>query len=340
MRSVAMKHEVLPGELTTFRAVGATGFGLGAIGGLALWVTQPGAIHSHPVAVLTTVLCVALALVMALAPWERLGQGWQVAPPLIGVAVIAAAIQNMEGGRAVYDGFYLYVALAASYFLPGHHLRAVIAAIAVAAAVPLLEDQGAESLVRWAYVAAGTATMALVLRSARKQARDYAAQVRKLALVDQLTGALNRRGFEARANAELSRARRHEQEVTVIYLDLDGFKQVNDNLGHAAGDVVLRRAAISMGATLRGEDVLARVGGDEFVALLGLVSTEHAGSVADRLTAAIRRVAVQDEGSAHVSATTASATYPLDGQTLDELMRAADTRLLERKRSRQPARPR
>ena len=174
MPSVRMNHEVLPGELTTFRAVGATGFGLGAIGGLALWLTQPGAIHSDPVAVLTTVLCAALALAMA-----------------------------------------------------------------------------------------------LVLRAARKQAREYAVQVRKLALVDQLTGALNRRGFETRANAELSRARRHDEEVTLIYRDLDGFKQVNDNLGHAAGDVVLRRAAISMGATLRGEDVLARVGGDEFVALLG-----------------------------------------------------------------------
>jgi diguanylate cyclase (GGDEF)-like protein len=329
-----VKHEVLPGELTTFRAVGATGFGLGAAGGLALWVTEPGAIHSDPVAAATTVLCLALAVAMAFVPWQRLGQGWQVAPPIVGVAVIAAAIQNMEDGRAVYDGFYLYVALAASYFLPGRHLRFVITAIAVASAVPLLGDARAESVVRWAYVAAGTATMALVLRSARKQVREYASQVRRLALVDQLTGALNRRGFEARANAELSRARRHEQEVTLIYLDLDGFKRVNDNLGHAAGDVVLRRAAISMGATLRGEDVLARVGGDEFVALLGLVSTEHAASVADRLVGAIRRVAIQDQGSAHVGATTACATYPHDGQTLDELMRAADGRLLERKRSR------
>ena len=329
-----MKHEVLPGELTTFRAVGATGFGLGAIGGLVLWFAQPQAIGSGAVAVLTTSLCLVLAVSMALVPWERLGHGWLLVPPLVGVAVIAAAIQNMDGGRAVYDGFYLYVALAASYFLPGHHLRFVIAAIAVAAAVPLLGDVSAESIVRWAYVAAGTATMAFVLRSARKQVREYAAQVRKLALIDQLTGALNRRGFEARANAELSRARRHEQEVTLIYLDLDGFKQVNDNLGHAAGDVVLRRAAISMGATLRGEDVLARVGGDEFVALLGLATNEDARSIADRLTAAVRRVAVQDEGSSHVSATTACATYPHDGQTLDELMRAADGRLLARKRSR------
>jgi diguanylate cyclase (GGDEF)-like protein len=329
-----MRHEVLPGELTTFRAVGATGFGLGAVGGIALWLTQPEALGSGSVAALTTVLCLALAAAMALVPWQRIAQGWQLAPPLIGAVVIAAAIQNMDGGRAVYDGFYLYVALAASYFLPGRRLGVVIAAVAIAAAVPLTEDRSAESVVRWVFVAGGTATMAFVLRSARRQVREYAAEVRRLAQVDQLTGVLNRRGFESRASAELSRARRHEEEFTLIYVDLDGFKQVNDNLGHAAGDVVLRRAAISMGATLRGEDVLARVGGDEFVALLGLVSSEDAQSVADRLTAAIRRVAVQDKGSAHVGLTTACATYPHDGATLDELMRVADARLLERKRSR------
>ena len=329
-----MSHEVLPGELSTFRAVGATGFGLGAAGGVALWMTQPEEIGSGGVALLTTVLCVTLAAAMALVPWQRIPQGWQLAPPLIGAVVIAVAIQNMDGGRAVYDGFYLYVALAASYFLPGRQLGVVIAAVATAAAVPLLDDRSAESVVRWIYVAAGTATMALVLRSARRQVRDYASQVRKLALIDQLTGALNRRGFQSRASAELSRARRHGQEFTLIYLDLDGFKQVNDNLGHAAGDVVLRRAAISMGATLRGEDVLARVGGDEFVALLGLASTEDAESVAQRLTAALRRVAVQDPGSTHVGATTACATYPHDGETLDELMRVADGRLLARKRAR------
>jgi diguanylate cyclase (GGDEF)-like protein len=199
---------------------------------------------------------------------------------------------------------------------------------------PLLDDASAESIVRWAYVAAGTATIALVLRSARGQVREYAGTIRRLALVDQLTGALNRRGFEARAVAELSRARRHEQELTLMYLDLDGFKRVNDTLGHAAGDVVLRRAAISMGATLRGEDVLARVGGDEFVILLGLASTEDAESVVERLIFATRRVAVQDPGSDHVGATTACATYPHDGDTLDELMRVADGRLLARKRSR------
>jgi diguanylate cyclase (GGDEF)-like protein len=278
------------------------------------------------------VLCLALAVAMALVPWQRIPQGWQLAPPLIGAAVIAVAIQNMDGGRAVYDGFYLYVALAASYFLPGQ-LAVVIAAVAVAAAVPLLDDGSAESIVRWVYVAAGTATMALVLRSARRQVRDYASQVHKLALIDQLTGALNRRGFQSRASAELSRARRHQQEVTLIYLDLDGFKQVNDNLGHAAGDVVLRRRR-SRWARRCAARTCARVGGDEFVALLGLASTEDAQSVAERLTAAIRRVAVQDRGSAHVGATTACATYPHDGETLDELMRVADGRLLARKRSR------
>lgn len=67
----------------------------------------------------------------------------------IGAVVIAVAIQNMDGGRAVYDGFYLYVALAASYFLPGRQLGVVITVVATAAAVPLLDHRSAESIVRW-----------------------------------------------------------------------------------------------------------------------------------------------------------------------------------------------
>ena len=88
--------------------------------------------------------------------------------------------------------------------------------------------------------------------------------MRALALRDQLTGVLNRRGLEARAGEALARG----DEFALVYLDIDGFKQVNDNLSHATGDRVLERAAGEMGSVLRSEDALARVGGDEFVALL------------------------------------------------------------------------
>jgi diguanylate cyclase (GGDEF)-like protein len=332
------EHEVLPGELTTFRAVGMLGFVLGALGGVSLWLTDPGAIHSTPIAWITTLACAFMAVVMATVPWQRVHPAWLLTPATVAAAVIAAAIQNMDGGREVYDGFYLYLALSAGYFLPARYVRLIIGIIAVASAVPLLLDSSSESIVRWAYVAAGNGVVAVVVRASRVRVRAYAAEVRELALLDQLTGVLNRRGFEERAGAEISRARRSGEGFALIYLDLDGFKRVNDNLSHAAGDRVLRRAGLAMAAVLRGEDVLARMGGDEFVVLLGGACDAEADEVAARLVAAVEEVAAVEPGAEHVSATTAWSTFPADGETLDALLNAADARMLERKRARPVAR--
>jgi diguanylate cyclase (GGDEF)-like protein len=328
------EHEVLPGELATFRAVGLLGFILGAAGGVSLWLTDPGAIHSNAVAWSTTLACVFMAVVMALAPWQRVHPAWLLTPASVAAAVIAAAIQNMDGGREVYDGFYVYLALSAGYFLPARYVWTIVGITAVASAVPLIADAGSDSLVRWAYVAAGNGVVAIVVRTSRVRVRAYAAEVRKIALQDQLTGVLNRRGFEERAGAELSRARRHDAGFALVYLDLDGFKRVNDNLSHAAGDRVLRRAALAMAGELRGEDVLGRMGGDEFVVLLDGARDAQADAVAARLVAAIENVAAVEPGAEHVSATTAWSAYPADGETLDALLNAADARMLERKRAR------
>jgi diguanylate cyclase (GGDEF)-like protein len=328
------EHEVLPGELTTFRAVGVFGFILGALGGVSLWVTEPAAIHSTAIAWVTTLACVFMAALMATVPWQRVHPAWLLTPATVASTVIAAAIHNLDGGREVFDGFYLYVALSAGYFLPGRYVRMIVGIIALASFVPLISDASSESIVRWAYVAAGNGMVAVVIRAARVRVRAYAAEVRTLALHDQLTGVLNRRGFEERAGGEISRARRNDGGFALVYLDLDGFKRVNDNLGHAAGDRVLRRGALAMAAELRGEDVLARMGGDEFVVVLDSACDAEADAVATRLVAAVEGVAAVEPGAGHVSATTAWSVFPADGETLDALLNAADARMLERKRAR------
>ncbi len=338
MNATEPSHTELPGELATFRAVGAVAFWLGAVGGVILWVTQPETIRNEFVAVLTTLACVAMGSVMMFMPWKRIGQQWLVLAPLVGTVVIAAGIANMDGGREVYEGFYLYAALSACYFLPARQVRLVLVVVAVAAALPLAEDASADSVVRWAYVATGAAMLATVLQSARSRVREYAAEVRALAQRDQLTGVLNRRGLEGRAGEEIARARRHGDTFALVYLDLDGFKQVNDNLSHATGDRVLEQAAGEMESVLRGEDALARVGGDEFVALLPASGPADGAAVASRLVDAIEAVAAGLPGAGHVSATTAWSSYPDDGDTLDALLNAADAVLLERKRARPSAR--
>ncbi len=124
-------------------------------------------------------------------------------------------------------------------------------------------------------------------------ARDITQQLRyerdlhALALVDELTGLANRRGFAFFAEAEVARARREKQNHVVVFADIDGLKQINDAHGHAAGDVAIRVVAQAFKSILRESDIVARWGGDEFVALIGEGGEAVAGQLGARLTGAI-----------------------------------------------------
>jgi diguanylate cyclase (GGDEF)-like protein len=117
------------------------------------------------------------------------------------------------------------------------------------------------------------------------QLNRQAAQMTELAHTDPLTGLANRRWLLELLEREFLRARRHRRPLSLIYLDLDGFKLVNDRFGHLFGDGILRSAARSMQAMLRGSDLLARIGGDEFAVLLP--ETDLAG--AEKVAAKIHR---------------------------------------------------
>ncbi len=108
-------------------------------------------------------------------------------------------------------------------------------------------------------------------RMARRKIKDQEARIAELertATTDELTRVLNRRGFVSEFRRALGRARRHGEEGVLIYLDLDGFKPVNDSFGHAAGDEVLRRVGLILNESVREADSVARIGGDEFCVLL------------------------------------------------------------------------
>lgn len=104
---------------------------------------------------------------------------------------------------------------------------------------------------------------------------------------DPLTGLHNRRVFEGRIHSLLESARRHKHPITLLSMDLDRFKQVNDTLGHAAGDEVLRKVAKTMAQMVRGSDLLVRMGGDEFVMVLSNTEKNAARMLADRLCQAV-----------------------------------------------------
>jgi len=108
------------------------------------------------------------------------------------------------------------------------------------------------------------------------------ARLRSLALRDTLTGALNRRAFYVIGGQMLSRARRHRRRLALLYCDLDGFKPINDRLGHRVGDAVLKAFRVRCDSALRRGDSLARLGGDEFVVLLENAGVERAVEAAGR----------------------------------------------------------
>jgi diguanylate cyclase (GGDEF)-like protein/PAS domain S-box-containing protein len=164
--------------------------------------------------------------------------------------------------------------------------------------------------------------------------RDLYSQLEHQAVTDSLTGLLNRRGFYQTVEGMLVRNEHAGKYLVVLYLDLDGFKHVNDSLGHDAGDQVLIWVAEQLKECLRPYDVLARMGGDEFVVVIdGLDFPEHAAKVAEKL---IERVSVRrqvDGIEATLGASIGIAVYPDCGTNLDGLLRAADIAMYEAKRA-------
>ncbi|MBC8056879.1 MAG: GGDEF domain-containing protein [Rhizobiales bacterium] len=173
----------------------------------------------------------------------------------------------------------------------------------------------------------GEPAFSLIIRdiSERKGAHDA---LHQSVSCDHLTGLVNRRAFFEAANFELQRWQRMPRPLSLVLIDADHFKAINDTHGHAAGDTVLRQLAVAMGETFRGMDVIARVGGEEFAILLPGTDGEGARAVAARLGQLIEAQTVEVDGASiryTVSAGTAAMEPGVD--SIEDLMKRADTAL-------------
>ena len=165
-----------------------------------------------------------------------------------------------------------------------------------------------------------------------------AAQLEQLTLHDQLTGLYNLRGLELLGGGAVDRAARDGSEVSALFIDLDGLKAINDGFGHAAGDAALVAAADVMRSVLRRTDVIARIGGDEFAAVLVATPADQAAVLSDRVRQGMKQHG-PGEHSLSVSIGVASA-QPREVATLDELIAGADDAMYagRRRRRRRPQR--
>ena len=150
------------------------------------------------------------------------------------------------------------------------------------------------------------------------------------ALHDSLTGLANRASFLDHLELGLKRAARNEKGVGVLFIDLDNFKLVNDSFGHAAGDELLKAVGSRLQSAVRGMDVVARQGGDEFLILLTDVKTDTNGSkspteiVASKVREILREPFLVDEIEIYVSASVGISSFPADGADADTLLKHAD----------------
>jgi len=153
-----------------------------------------------------------------------------------------------------------------------------------------------------------------------------------LAQYDQLTGLINRTLFQDRLNSAIARARREGGLVTVMFLDIDGFKDVNDRFGHSIGDELLRQISSRLVACLRETDTVARLGGDEFTVILeGGQRVEDAGQVATKILKTIGTPYQIGHREIVVTTSIGIAVYPLDGDTYQDLIKGADTAMYQSK---------
>lgn len=163
----------------------------------------------------------------------------------------------------------------------------------------------------------------------RKMAEEKLTQ---MALYDQLTGLPNRRNFFEKLEFSISNAQRTKSMVALLFVDLDGFKKINDTMGHAMGDHVLKEVAQRLQDNTRDSDTAARVGGDEFTVILNnLQNIDDAASIADKIITAINQPIVFDEHSFHVGASIGISIYPDHTEDINALLNAADAAMYRAK---------
>ncbi|HSN21522.1 MAG TPA: GGDEF domain-containing protein [Usitatibacter sp.] len=294
----------------------------------------------------------------ALAAFDRRTlPGWVHSAAIAAVAVPTALVASDPSSSILFGGLVMGTILAADMILawgarPGRSFaRAMLAACFAAASAaflvrgvagaiyadplePFVAPTGAQSL---AWLVAATAAIASSFAFLLMHKERSDAQALRLATLDPLTGAYNRRTFHEIAEREMSRARRAGQPLSIIMLDLDHFRTVNEKHGHRTGDEVLQRVAELLRAALRKEDMLVRYGGEEFLVILPDVPGPGAVVVAGRLRKAVAATEMEAGGvklaitlSAGVSARMDEGPESVDGL----VTRAEDALALAKRRGR------
>lgn len=301
-------------------------FGFGATLAL-LTLALPGSPDREPVwgLVVPAVVGYAAAVTFLLA-FDRLPLWVFQTSPLLG-AILVTTVLYLNGASAAgaYAMFYFWVTLAACYFFGW---RIALTHITICAAlygfVVLARDVPLGGLY-WAMGAGTLLISGLLMVGLREQVERVVSWLADVAGTDVLTGLPNRREFEDRFAHELERSTRSERPMGLIAIDLDWFKEINDQFGHDEGDRALKTVAGVLRETTRRIDSVARLGGEEFAVLVPEAGEEETHRLAERLRRKVKTMFAHHARPLTVSC--GIATFPASGVTASDLMRAADRAL-------------
>jgi diguanylate cyclase (GGDEF)-like protein len=284
-------------------------------------------------------LALAAGLVCLRLPWERFPDPALHLVPLSGTLVVTAAIAGTDGRNTIYTWLYVMTVIMVAY---SFRSRSVIAAylvlVCAGSAVPLLDPAASTnetlrnllvSLPSLA-IAAGAVTYLCERLEARRNAYE------QLARLDPLTAVGNYRTLHERLDYEISRHQRHRRQLAVMLIDLNRFKEINDEYGHLVGDRVLRQVAGALAGAVRDQDTVARQGGDEFSVLAPETDEVEVMALTRRLQLALATIEV---GQGVLTASMGWAIFPEDGETAEALLERADDALMAGKTRWLPQQP-
>lgn len=306
-------------------------FALGGALGLVTLVL-PGAPDRDELGmVITAALAFATALAFVVG-FDRLPIGVFKVVPVVGALLVTAAI-GFGGATAAgaYAMFFFWVVLAACYFF-GLRLALVQIGFCVACYgfVFLVAEPDAPQPGLYWLIGAGTLLIAGVLMvGLRRQMESLVTQLADAAGTDSLTGLANRREFDDSFARELERSTRTGRPLGLVVLDLDWFKEINDMLGHVAGDRVLVKLATVLRRETRGMDTVARFGGEEFAVIAPEAGEDEVFALAERLRRKVRSAFAEHARPLTISCGVSS--FPAAGASARDLLRAADRALYSAK---------
>jgi diguanylate cyclase (GGDEF)-like protein/putative nucleotidyltransferase with HDIG domain len=314
-----------PATRATMARAGALFYAIGGLFGILSLALPDTAVGDRTLLLAVSIASLAAALVLIAIHGRMPRTGFQVAV-VAGSAAASVAVYAW-GSESSYGPLpYVWVMLFAFYFftLPVALLQLAIAAAGYAVAL-IAESPPGNHFDGWVATTGTLLAVGLFVAVVRDRMTAQISSLADAAHRDSLTELLNRRGFEEVFDVEVERARRAGASLSLIVGDLDAFKRINDEHGHAAGDAALQRVAHTIASAKRGFDSAARIGGEEF-AVLAPGSDEHgAYMLAERIRAAI-------EAGDGVSISFGIATFPLHGESSEALLRAADQALYAAKR--------